>query len=126
MLLLGSSAVVVVDRASGAVLASHHRVALSPSPSPSPSPPPVTFSAAVVGDVDGDGYADVVVVASDGSPALFTFSAHLGSALFPRLLTALIVALSALCAAHLALQHSHTATHHWMRVAHTLSRAHHA
>ena len=61
-----------------------------------------SLQSAVLGDVDGDGYVDVLLSADDGSAVLLTFGAHVGSALFPRLLLALTVALVAVAVAHVA------------------------
>ena len=121
--MLGSSSLVVVDRADGRVLASANRLPHSTSAPPSVTPQSLSsssfssasasalpvFVSAYFGDVDGDGYADVLVHSSDGSLSLFTFSAHIGAALFPQLLAALSATLTALIAAHIALSQSATA-----------------
>lgn len=134
-MLLGSSTVVVVDRIDGRQVTSlhlpygsqllHHATSSSPSPS------------LVTGDLNNDGYADIAVSrrrveeggegeGSDVQWLVLVLSVHRGSALFPRLVLALTVALAAVLVLHFVLHYSPRARQHVHTVATNLTKRTHA
>ena len=88
MLLVGDSSVAVVRRDDGSLVAQ--------------APLSVPVRSVVCGDVDGDGYSDVVLL-GELQYSVLSLSVHRGSTLFPRLLFGLLCALLAAVCAQLAL-----------------------
>ena len=114
MLLVGDETVSAVRRDDGRV------VAEIPLSSLSSSLPASTCSAVLsvaVGDVDGDGYSDIVL-ACEGGYVVLSLSVHRGSSLFPRLLSCLLCALLAAICAQLAILHSPALRAHVQRWEH--------
>ena len=91
LLLTGRRRLLLLDRRDG------HELAAAELPDTAGS-----LSAAVTGDLNGDGYTDVALSAEDGLHVLL-MQVHRGSQLYPRLLLALTAAVAAVVAARLAI-----------------------
>ena len=115
MLLVGDASLSVVRRDDGSVVAELPLSSLSSASSP--SSPSVAVQVAVCGDVDADGYSDVVLFV-DGEYCVVSLAVHRGSSLFPRLLLCLLCALLTAVCAQLAILYSptlRTRVQHWER-----------
>ena len=120
VLLVGDSAVSAVRRDDGSVVAELALSSLSPSSSCD------TVLAVACGDVDADGYSDLVL-GCEREYVVLSLSVHRGSSLFPRLLLALLCALLTAVCAQLAILHSPALQSHVTRwEQHLIKRAAHA